>query len=73
MQQRKNSYRVGPGAQAVEHGSYLCESACDPRDTPCQKRKVANVLRWSPKWKQVSATREYVVIGFLVDWSGMPT
>ncbi|EYB99378.1 hypothetical protein Y032_0123g1171 [Ancylostoma ceylanicum] len=41
----ENSYRVGPGAQAVEHGSYLCKSACVPRDTPCQKRKVANVLK----------------------------
>ncbi|EYB82742.1 hypothetical protein Y032_0352g3269 [Ancylostoma ceylanicum] len=44
MQQWKNSYHVGPRAQAVEHGSYLCKSACVPRETPCQKRKVANVL-----------------------------
>ncbi|EYB88007.1 hypothetical protein Y032_0253g250 [Ancylostoma ceylanicum] len=27
MQQKKNPYHVGPGAQAVEHGSYLCKSA----------------------------------------------
>ncbi|EYC10735.1 hypothetical protein Y032_0054g2524 [Ancylostoma ceylanicum] len=47
MQQRKNSYHVGPRAQAVEHGSYLCKIACVPRDTLCQKRKVANVLKYS--------------------------
>ncbi|EYC43719.1 hypothetical protein Y032_0483g2301 [Ancylostoma ceylanicum] len=44
MQRRKNSYRVGPRARAVEHGSYLCKSTCVPPDTPCQKRKVVNVL-----------------------------
>ncbi|EYC06508.1 hypothetical protein Y032_0075g932 [Ancylostoma ceylanicum] len=31
-------------AQTLEHGSYLCESACVPCDTSCQKRKVVNVL-----------------------------
>ncbi|EYB81675.1 hypothetical protein Y032_0377g271 [Ancylostoma ceylanicum] len=45
MQQRKNSYHVGSRAQAVELGYDLCISACAPRDTPCQKRDVVNVIK----------------------------
>ncbi|EYB97134.1 hypothetical protein Y032_0143g2409 [Ancylostoma ceylanicum] len=44
MLPRKNLFHVGPSAQAVEHGSSLCKSACVPRDTSCKKRKVTNVL-----------------------------